>query len=263
MINLYNVKKWVALIMSPLLTTLMFFLGFRFYNMLWGMSFLFAGVLLFSVLANFMIKNPFSSMIEGKGLLALNIDSTGIIKPFIVGLSSPYIKGRLGKQEMRDVFNRDTILQIAPAKKNKHKVEYGDGKIKIVLDEKQYNQARFAMLHYPTLIWNDQIKSIVTKDFLAEGEKTTFAEHGVLYLNRQMEGLTSVVRDFGRYVVELTKPKDSFLKSKWVMIILIVFIIIMAILFLPKIMQTLAPSWSAATQGIGGMFQGETVIPAP
>ena len=63
-------------------------------------------------------------------------------------------------------------------------------------------------------------------------EKDTFAEHGVLYLNRKMEELTSVVRDFGRHVVETLKPKQSLFKNKWVIVIIIIFAVILLIIFL-------------------------------
>lgn len=178
-------------------------------------------------------------MIEGKGILALNIDSTGIIRPFIVRVASPYVRGFLNKKPVHDVFDRNTVMQLSqPMKNETAAVRSNDGGLTIKLDSDLYNEGRFALFQYPVIIYNEQIRSIITKDFLATQEKDTFAEHGVLYLNRKMEELTSVVRDFGRHVVESLRPRQDWYKSKWVWIAIIVMVAILALMFAPVIIST-------------------------
>lgn len=123
--------------------------------------------------------------------------------------------------------------------------------LKIELDELEMNKARFALFHYPVLIYNEQLGTVVTKDFLSEQEKISFAEHGVLYLNRKMEELTSVVRDFGRYVVELTKPQGGSIFTKWwVWVIVIILVALLVIMFAPSVMKVMGATVSSASGAV-------------
>lgn len=238
MINMFKVRRYIALILLPIFVVILFYIGALYYGLIYGLVFMGVGIILNLFLGSIILMNPFTKMLEGKGLLALNLDSTGIIRPFIVGLHSPYIKGTLNKKEINDVFDRDTVFQIAAPIKNKKKAEIKEGGgIKIELDEKNYNEGRFALFHYPVLIWNEQMNSILTKEFLSEAEKDAFAMHGILYLNRKVEELTTVMRDFGRYVVELLKPKSDWYKSKWIWIIAIVLMVLLVVLFLPAVLK--------------------------
>lgn len=289
-LNMYKVRVYGGLIIGPFVTVLAFFILLNFYGFLWSLCGMFVGVILSVIVGKLMIKNAFSDMLEGKGVLCLNIDSTGIIRPFIVAVQSPYIKNK--KLGVNDIFDRAAVMQLATPKNAREKLTFkDDGSVKLCLDKKgmikvkklienggllelekgeytivrrtknktylelspkaleelknktkenitvleldenEYNKGRFALFHYPCLIYNDQTKSILTKDFLGDQEKEAFAEHGILYLNRKMEELTSIVRDFGRYVVELTKPQGSIMGKWWVWIIIVVFVVILVALF--------------------------------
>jgi len=240
MLNPFVWKKYGALVFASLFTTIFFFVGTTFYGILIGIGTMLAGLIVGIVVGAIMLRNPFQLIMESKGLLAINFDSTGIIRPFVVSLQSPFIRGKLQGKEIEDIFNRETVAQIAKPVKNSTKAVIKDGKIKIELDEQQYNEGRFALYHWPVILWNDQVNSILTKDFFAEKEKGAFAEHMILYLNRKVQELTSVVRDFSRYVVEMTKPaKSNIFANKWFWIIVVIIMIILGIMFFPLIMQAL------------------------
>lgn len=262
MLNWFKVRKWGALIFNPFLCVTSFFIGIKFYNF-W----LALGLFLFSCLAGTLLgiallKNPFTDMIEGTGILTINLDSTGVLKPFIVSVNSPYIKGFLDKKPVNDVFDRNAVFNLSPPKKVKNPIIKDEKGITIKLTHEELNAGRFGLWHYPTLIYNEQIKSILTKDFLSNSEKEIFAEHGVLYLNRKMEELTSVVRDFGRYVVELTKPKEGWLlNNKWILIIAAVLIGLLVIMFLPKVIQQLGGSIPNIFGGLKGATSGGAITP--
>lgn len=317
MVNLYKVKVYAALIISPLLTVLSFVIVAQFYGFLWGLAGMFAGIMISVLISKLMIRNAYSLMLEGHGVLVHNIDSTGIMRPFIVQVQSPYIKNK--KEDVNDVFDRNAVYHYAvPMKARKAMELLEDGGVRLTLDKtemikvldkkslgvlelkredyrileekkkgwfglgglqtiklqlteealskvegatkqnltvielsaKEYNDARFALFHYPALIWNDQIKSMLTKDFLAGQEKEAFAEHNVLYLNRKMEELTSVIRDFGRYVVELTKPKSDWFQNKWAWIIIAIVVIILIALFAPSIITAIKGASGAASGAV-------------
>jgi hypothetical protein len=254
MINPFTVKKWGALLLTGLLTTISFFIGISFYNFIYALIFMGLGLIISALIANSLLQNPFSLMLEGKGVLALNLDSTGVIRPFIMSVKSPYVEGMLNNSLKSDVFDRDTVLNLA-APQEAGIVQQGrgkDGKVRIalVLNEDDYNKGRFALFHYPTIIFNEQINSIITKDFLSNEEKTAFAEHGVLYLNRKMEELTSAIRDFGRHVVENLKPKGFNISSGWVIGIVVVVLIILLIMFAPNIMEAMGIASGSVGEGI-------------
>lgn len=241
MINPFAIKKWISLLIGPLLTVVLFFIALTFYGLLIGLAFMGVGLLLGAILGNLMLKNPFTMMLEGKGLLCINMDSTGILRPFIVGLDNPYMHGKIGKSHVRDIFDRATVLQLARPQKNTTSLKQTkEGGIEIKLDEQKYNEGRFALFHYPVLIWNDQLKQILTKDFFSEGEKNAFAEHGVLYLNKQLEDLNRYLLNFGRYIVENLKPKSDIWQNKWVIIVIIVAGIALMALFVPAIIKAMS-----------------------
>lgn len=248
MINPFVIKKYTALLMSGFISTILYLYGQISYGLLGGVGFMLVGILLSLLVGNILLRNPFTLMVEGKGILLLNIDSTGVLKPSVVNVVSPYIKGWLGRTPINDVFDRDTVLQLATPQTKGNSAMYKDGDLYLKINQKTYNEGRMALFHYPVLIWNDQIKSIITKDFLGETEKYSFAEHTVLYLNRKMEELTSAVRDFGRHVVELTKPVKGLFQNGWTWIIIVVVLIILAIMFGPAILGQA----SNVASGIGG-----------
>lgn len=252
MINPFKWKKYIALIILAMLTPLGWVLAGYKWGILGSIGGLFLGLAIGLFTATLMLKNPFSDMLEGKGILALNLDSTGIITPFIMKVKSPYVSGKLKGSHVTDVFDRDAVMQLStPINSPNPAVIKDDKTITIVLNEEAYNKARFALYTYPTIIYNEQIKSVLTKDFLGDKEKDSFAEHGVLYLNRKMEELTSSIRDFGRYVVETLKPKTSLFASKWVWIIIIIIVGVLIAMFAPAIMSAIK----------GSMSKGAEVLP--
>lgn len=242
MINVFKVKKIASLLLMGLFPTIMFFIAITMWNFLYGLLFLAAGLLLGYIVSSLMLKNPFTDMLEGKGIMAINMDSTGVLRPFIVGLQAPYIKGILNRKQVNDVWDREATFNLAVPKKagKAEKITVNNKSFfNIQLDEKEYNEGRFALYHYPCIIWNEQTNSLLTKDFFSQKEKNAFTEHGVLYMNRKLEELTGAMLNFGRYVVEQLKPKINILQSKWFWIVIIIVGIIMLALFAKPIIQNI------------------------
>jgi len=265
MINPFKIKKYGAFLLLGLFTCICFFIGLRFFSLMYALIVMLIGLIISTLVANQLIKTPFRELGEGNGVLVMNLDSTGVLRFSILGIRSPYVFGKMGKEKISDVWDRSTVLNISTPHKNGSSIEYvqsgpNRGGVRFELDEKSLNESRFGFFHWPVLIWNDQIKSLVTKDFLAEKEKGTFAEHGVLFLNRRVEELTTQIRDFARYVVETTKPKQSIFKNKWVVIIIIVFVVILIILFLPSIISTFKGVYGTASGATKSAFSSTAPI---
>ena len=252
MVN-YKIKKYAALILSPFLPLIIFAVCIIYYGIWWGLLGSFIGIIMSTLMSNLLLKNPFTNMLEGKGILAINMDSTGILQFFNLYVKQPELNGNFLKKPITDVFDRNTVWNLQPPLKNQgHYIQNDDGSLDIHVDKDGYNAARFGALQYPTVIWNDNVKSLVTKGWLSEQEKDSFIEHGLIYLNREIEKLTSIMRDFARHVVETTKPDKKFWESKGSMVIVIIVFVVLAILFvmfLPSIITTIK---GGASGSVGG-----------
>lgn len=247
-LNLYKLRKYAAFVLAGTIPALLLALLSVSYGLIWGgiIGFL-IGLILIIPIGSLMIKHPFTAMIEGKGILALNLDSTGVIQPFIMNVNQPKMTGKIGGKLVSDTFDREAVAHLAAPKKAGRAVETDEqGGIRIRLDEAELNRGRFALFHYPVVIYNRQLGTVLTKDWFSEKEKTAFAEHGILHMNHQVQELTGHVRDFGRYVVESLKPKSSLLSNWWVWVIVVVFIIILLALFAPGIMDAIGGFGSGA-----------------
>lgn len=251
--NVFVFKKWLVLALFPMFPLLLFSLLTFFFGFLVG--FLSSVVLVFvlAFIGKFLLQNEFSLMLEGKGLLVYNWDSTGVITPFLVNVDSPYIKGKLLGHDVEDVFDRDCVLQHgSPVGSSSvgEAIMEKDGGMRLTLSREDFSSARFALYGRPVLIWNDQLKSFLTKDFFASKETDVFAKHNILYLNRKVEDLSSHTRDFARSVVELLKPMKSFMSGGWLWIVVVVVVGLLALFMFPSLLKVFASG------GDGGAVAG-------
>jgi hypothetical protein len=215
----------------------------------------FVAIAISSILAVLLLKNPFTSMLEEEGILTTVLDSTGILRFFIMQLKKPNLEGNLDGEKITEVFDRKncTVGVSNPIDVTK---EGGNNKaditptpdggllfdIRYKIPPEKVANARFQTENYVNFIYNQQIGSFMTKDKLAEQEKGIFAEHTLLVANRRTEELSNHLRDFGRHVAEHTKPQTgSFMTpGKIAVSVAIIALIIVAVLFGPKI-------WAAIT----------------
>lgn len=238
MLNPYTVKRWMAVLQATLLGTVGYVVTAYFYGPVYAVGGFAIALLLTLFIGGMLLRSPFTDMLEGKGILVFNMDSTGIITPFIVKINSPFLKGRVQGKEVKDIFDREAVYQLAQPEKSTTAAEIRPDGLHISLTQTAYNEGRFALHTWPVLIYNHQIGSIVTKSFLATKEHEAFAKHGILYLNRKVEDLTSYVRDFARHVIETLKPRgEGWLTSKWGIIIMVAGIGLLLLLFAPAIMD--------------------------
>lgn len=249
MVNIYKLRKWTALLIMSFIPCTGMVIGIMQYTFMIGLGIFIGCTLICIFVGNVMLNNPFSNMLEGAGILTLDLNSTGVIRPFLTTVNQPYVKGNIGADQINDVYDREAVMQLAPPA-NTGKVTVKGNSLIIEMDIEEFNRARFGLYQYPVLIYNSQLKTLLTKDMLSNDEKSSFAEHGVLYLNRKLEELTSIIRDFGRYVVELTKPKSSIFQSTWFKIAMVIAIIIIIALFAKPIINTIMETGGSAAQAI-------------
>lgn len=232
------------------------------YNLTYTLVFFMASTFAMLFIASKLIQHPLLQLLEGEGVLALTIDSTGIIQPFICKVEPPYVKGKVRGQEVTDIWDRETVFYLTNPKKGMltdARDEKGEIYKVIVLgraDEKNVNET-FAFNGYPTLIYNKMLNTFLTKQALATLEASSIVKHTIFHLNKRVEELTAMIRDFARYVVEQTKPKRGFFGiGNWFWIILVIIIGIVIILLLPAFIESLG-----GPAPVSPVQQSQPVIP--
>lgn len=263
MINPYVFRRIGALVMMGFVPALFWMIGITFFGFVYAIGFFILAVLVCFIFSTLLLKNPFTSMLEGKGILCFDFNSTGVIVPFLVSVQPPFVEGFLGKMRVKDIFNRSAVHMLATPEPAKSKLVIEDNKYKFELDHETYNKARFALYHYPVLIYNRTLKTFLTKDYLSTAEKDAFAEHQALHLNLVLEDLSTKIRDFGRYIVELTRPQEGkgFVGSIWFYILIGLGLILMAVLLGPTVISTLKGSAASLGASAGSAIPSAPVTP--
>jgi len=258
MVNVFKVKKYGAFLFAAFIPTVLFFVALISWGFLYSLLFFFSGAILSMVLAPRLIRHPMLEMLEGKGLLVLKLDSTGVIRPFIAKVAEPFLELNYGHGRKKfSVFDRNTVnyltapttayvdeenVQKEIVDRKTHEITGYETEKKIILSlpKSDYVKSLFSWGAFPVLIWNEILGEFYTKEMLATAETETFVQHLVLYLNRKVDELSNNIRDFARYIVEQSRPKASFLQSKLFWIIIIAVILIMVLLFAPQIISTIS-----------------------
>jgi len=252
----------MGLLMTGIMPTfLFFFFLLTGYGLMWGMTIwmamIFLCIVVFWVL---ILRHPLMEFMKGAGLLAFTIDSTGVIEPFIVKVQPPFVKGQLsGKKSATSIFDRNTIFYTkAPrsAQLNYNsdpKLDPNFEHYDFAVPKGRESSITFAFQQWPTLIFNKNTGTFLTKDALSKLETETMIKHLVVYLKVKTEELTSIMRDFARYVIEMTRPKTSMFEGKGKMLMIIgvvIMIIILIAMFAPSIMNILGPALSGGKSAL-------------
>ena len=261
-INIYKVKKTSGLLIMGFFPFFLFYLLMMFQaGVLYSILGMIVGLLIGLLFFNILTKHPILQMLEGEGLLVFTLDSTGVIDTFIVKNPNP---PKLTNQErgIETIFDRKTIFQLnipKPAElftTNKQVINSQGVKCteQIFKIQEQKSDIQFGFNSFPVLIYNKNLKLFMTKSSLANIEESGIIKHLVIYLKTKIEELTSVMRDFARYVVEQTRPKNSFqeLMGKWWVWLIIIGMVALALyMFAPAITGTT----SGFMDSLGGAVQ--------
>lgn len=229
MINPFKLKKWGALLIAGILPVLFFYLILVTNGLFYALGAMLVGCLLGVLIGTSLLKNPFSDVLEGKGLLTLNLTSTGIIQAFILPFNKNFVKGYLNGEEVQDYFDREATAVINPPKVVKGVntvMKTEDGGLLFKIDGDKLSDSRFAFNQFPVLIYNSMSGTFFSKDQLAEFEKKIISYNKLVFLIKRVEDLTMSVKNFARHIVDNLKPKalGGGLPS-WILIILVLGVI--------------------------------------
>lgn len=275
MISFYKLKKQAVFILLGIMPLMIFLLVFfptiKYYE-LEGLRFMYLDPLnvIISVLAavgsalvimylgNRLLRHAFISMLEGKGLLAFILDSTGLMASFNVKVDAPKMKGEFLQKnaaDVEDIYDMDLLQRlIVPrdAIQTKAKVYTTDEKGNItitdeikevlVLPEDRNYDNRFSFENRPVLIYNKVMGKFLSRDALGKYEKDIEIKHNALNILSKVLNIDESFKNFGRYIGESIKPKkQGFFGSNAVKLIIIVAIIALIVfvilLFVPGLLS--------------------------
>ena len=177
MLNVYVLKKYALLFMSSILPTVTFLMV-----IMMGQSGLYAGIyavviaILMIFVTSWALKNPFTNMLEGKGTLAVTLDSAGLLRFFNVAVVPPFVSGKLDGKEIEDIYDRAAVFNMMPPSKSGGTCYETKDKLFIKLEKNDYEKGRMQVMHYPLFIYNKFIDSIVTKEFISDQEQAVFGK---------------------------------------------------------------------------------------
>lgn len=251
--NVLKVKKWGAFAFCGLVPMALS-LGFLFttsdviVSLIAGMF----GMVVMIIVSTKIYGHPLMAVIEGDGILAVTMDSTGVLTPFLLRVATPYLTGNIGDEQLRTTFDRQTVNYLMNPKQGT--IGFGpDKKLIITLDEAEYKNNIMNLGGIPTLIYNKHMGAFMSKEMLSKAETETFVQHLVLHLNRRTDELSSNIRDFARYIIEQTRPQSPFWKKPWFIAVLIIIMVVGVAIFMgPKILEQLGILHPAAAQAPAG-----------
>lgn len=211
------------------------------------------GLVVMIVIFQRLTAHPLNSLIEGKGFLCISISSNGIIDMFLLTTRPPYVENK--ERGIKTLYDRAKVFYMhAPKDADITEIKRGlvDKPIKhnkkaflISYDKDDETGITYAFKQYPCMIWNASTKAFLSKDFLNSGELSNELMHMVQHIRDTTEDLNNNMRDFGRYAVELTRPKGKLWENKIFLLMMglfVLFVVIMGIMFLPDLIGGLSTS---------------------
>ena len=217
MINPFVVRKYLAYLLLGTMPLIGFVVGLLYYGLTNALLICAVTLLLCTVLANKLIVNPFTAMLEGKGILTVTIDSTGVLDFHVLGVGSGRVFGNLFGTDINVPYDPNLIHTVYAPKVNDDgyyitseadKVTYKTDTEYLVLDMTKFRKFRFGFQQYPLLVYNKVTKTLITKDFLGDMEKK-IVSHLLFVANERGKDLGRSMLGFSRAVVDAEVQKGS------------------------------------------------------
>jgi hypothetical protein len=179
------------------------------------------------LLAWLLFRHPLLSWIEGSGLIAADINSTGIIPWYKVTIAQSRMTIGIGKG-IKSFFNRKLFEPLAISPKTLEATEQTDsnGEEEIVfrLKKEDYPRAIFGTTPSKNILFfNGKSLRVVTKEWIASGEDKLLADHMLYDLKESVDTLGEQMGPFAKYIVEImARALGGFKMPSWWIIIIIV-----------------------------------------
>lgn len=258
MVNLFKAKKWAVLTLPGMISVfILVLLLFLNTDAITAIGISFFALLIFAFIGTILLAHPLISYLEGNGYNVWDLNSTGVIRNFVVAPKLPMIQGRHNGENIERIFDRETIWYLGnPETALSKKVPEG---LLLFLPNSMMPSANFMANGHPTLIWNSNMNSFMTKELLSSFETNSFIRHIVLDLLKKQEDIRFNLRDFVRYVVNSLRPKIGFLESNpWIIWVVVVALIALLGYFMWPSLSTL---FGGAVSNAGNVIPSNPITP--
>ena len=225
----------------------------------------------FSLLVSYLImilflRNPFTEMLKKKGMLVLDITSTGFLNFFLVKVAPPKIFGKYNGRIVEDMWDRNaSIVMNLPSKSSSISYQDQNGNWNFRINNEDFQKSKMQLNQYPVLLYNSQINTFVTKEFFNDIENSSFANHPIIRLNDLAFDLSTRLRDFSRGVVDNLKAGTNIFQSKAGIVVVVIFVVIIIIALImggPSLIEGLKSSLGDAGGAVGTAVSGvKTITP--
>lgn len=188
-----------------------------------------ASVLLVCMIASAKMTNhEFRDMLEGKGIITVKLESTGVFDFRVLQVANGRIFGNLWGKNINEPYNPELLYTLYAPEIHDNGysvVKYKDAvknveKDLLVIDIEKFRRYKFGFKQYPMLVYNSVTKTLLTKGDLGDIEKM-IASHNVFVANERAKDLNRSLLDFSRAVVDKEFSLKGVEFGKWLIYLLI------------------------------------------
>jgi len=247
-----NAIKRVGIFIGLGLLPLIFFLLFS----ILGLDLIISSIIgifvaLFMVIIAYKITDsPFLRAFEGKTFGVLTIDSRGKIDFFDVQMTNNAFKGEYNGTKIHVPFNQAFIFRLRNLL-GKGLLKQEDERIIIELTKSDYSNSLFKT-EFPVLIWNRQLNSFITKEWLHYQEKKDMLLALGFETNKHIKEYNKNASGITRMIVDLIGSKLN--KQSWLMWIIILIVVAVLIWqFYPQLQGILGGTFDTTSNTISGI----------
>lgn len=228
MFNEFVIKKFIAYCLASCLPLIAYMLVWGQYDFFTALAVVIGTIVLGYFVMAFLLKNPFTDALEGKGLLVFDVNSTGILGLFNVGVTkSGQVGGNYLGHKIKQFFDRTTIFNLSrQVGKGSALIQTVDGEnskggLKIEVDAKEYAKARMGLQHLPVLLYNSQTKVFLTKEWISEDIEKKLHENLLIQTKNDIVDLEMQIKDFNRTFLDklfLSMQNSGMMWIVWVLV---------------------------------------------
>lgn len=214
-----------------------------------AVSSIFCALILVIILWKF-TDTPFTRMFEGRTFGCITIDSRGQIDFFDVQLQKDSFIGSFMGKIISVPFNQNFFFRISSFF-GKGKLIEGPEKYTLTLEKKNINFNLFRTT-YPILIWDKQLNTFITKEWLHEREKKDMLFALGYSIKTDIQEYNKAASSITRAIINLIGSKLQ--QQGWIFW-LIILLVVGALLwqFWPQINQMLTGTIKSTTGAVGGV----------
>jgi hypothetical protein len=201
----YKIKKLLA-IEAAAIIPLIALMGMVLFgiNILFALMFtMFIAIIIGFISSIITSQNAWVQAIEGKNMLCIDLNSSGIVKLFNVEVNVPDIKLNTDKGSEKRIYDRmiSFVLKNPEQKMSVYENDKEDN-LEFKMPRKDFQKSLFKAGYLNFLVYNSQTGMFLTKEFLAQSEKELMIEYVTLNEWKELKELNKIMRDFTRQTMD-------------------------------------------------------------